>query len=41
MVSEYFEPKRNEQARSKATSAAELQQIEAKDYKSAKQVSLK
>ena len=28
MVSEYFEPKRKEQARSKATSAAELQQIE-------------
>ena len=28
MVSEYFEPKRKEQGRSKATSAAELQQIE-------------
>ena len=28
MVSEYFEPKRKEQTRSKATSAAELQQIE-------------
>ena len=28
MVSEYFKPKRKEQARSKATSVAELQQIE-------------
>ena len=28
MVSKYFEPNRKEQARSKATSAAELQQIE-------------
>ena len=28
MVSEYFEPKRKEQGRSKVTSTAELQQIE-------------